>query len=51
MATATANMPRLKARYREEIVPALQEEFKFKNIMQVRPDQDCCEHGCRRSRT
>ncbi|MGB4324233.1 MAG: 50S ribosomal protein L5 [Candidatus Nanopelagicales bacterium] len=28
-------MPRLKARYREEIVPALQEEFKFKNIMQV----------------
>jgi large subunit ribosomal protein L5 len=35
MATATANMPRLKARYREEIVPALQEEFKFKNIMQV----------------
>lgn len=35
MATATTNMPRLKARYREEIVPALQEEFKFKNVMQV----------------
>ncbi|MCF8530197.1 MAG: 50S ribosomal protein L5 [Candidatus Nanopelagicales bacterium] len=35
MATATTSTPRLKARYREEIVPALQEEFKFKNIMQV----------------
>ena len=35
MATATTNMPRLKARYREEIVPALQEEFNFKNVMQV----------------
>lgn len=35
MATATTSMPRLKARYREEIVPALQDEFKFKNIMQV----------------
>lgn len=28
-------MPRLKSRYREEIVPALQEEFSFENIMQV----------------
>jgi large subunit ribosomal protein L5 len=28
-------MPRLKARYREEIVPALQEQFSFENIMQV----------------
>lgn len=36
MATATTTtMPRLKARYREEIVPALQNEFHFKNIMQV----------------
>lgn len=35
MATATTSTPRLKARYREEIVPALQEEFKFKNVMQV----------------
>jgi large subunit ribosomal protein L5 len=35
MATATATMPRLKARYREEIVPALESEFKFSNIMQV----------------
>jgi large subunit ribosomal protein L5 len=28
-------MPRLKVRYREEIVPALREEFGFPNIMQV----------------
>jgi large subunit ribosomal protein L5 len=28
-------MPRLKARYREEIVPALREEFAFGNVMQV----------------
>lgn len=36
MATATTtDMPRLKARYREEIVPALQNEFHFTNIMQV----------------
>ena len=27
--------PRLKTRYREEIVPALREEFAFSNIMQV----------------
>jgi large subunit ribosomal protein L5 len=27
--------PRLKTRYREEIVPALQSEFEIKNIMQV----------------
>jgi large subunit ribosomal protein L5 len=27
--------PRLKTRYREEIVPALQTEFEIKNIMQV----------------
>ena len=31
----TATMPRLKARYREEIIPELQKEFNFKNIMQV----------------
>ena len=36
MTTMTQNqMPRLKARYREEIVPALQEQFSFENIMQV----------------
>jgi large subunit ribosomal protein L5 len=27
--------PRLKARYREEILPALQSEFEIKNVMQV----------------
>jgi large subunit ribosomal protein L5 len=31
----TATMPRLKARYREEIIPELQKEFSFGNIMQV----------------
>lgn len=31
----TATVPRLKARYREEIVPELQKEFNFGNIMQV----------------
>jgi large subunit ribosomal protein L5 len=37
MSTATTEKvtPRLKARYREEIVPALREEFSFGNIMQV----------------
>jgi large subunit ribosomal protein L5 len=33
-ATETA-IPRLKTRYREEIVPALREEFAFANVMQV----------------
>ena len=32
---AQSTMPRLKSRYREEIVPALQEQFTFDNIMQV----------------
>ncbi len=36
MATTTASdMPRLKARYRAEIVPALLSEFEFVNVMQV----------------
>ena len=36
MSTATeTSAPRLKTRYREEIVPALREEFAFPNIMQV----------------
>jgi large subunit ribosomal protein L5 len=37
MATATTDreMPRLKARYRAEMVPALMGEFSFGNIMQV----------------
>ncbi|MBB1483736.1 50S ribosomal protein L5 [Tessaracoccus sp. MC1865] len=35
-ATATTNaMPRLKTRYREEIVPALQQEFDYANVMQI----------------
>jgi large subunit ribosomal protein L5 len=36
MATATeTKAPRLKQRYRAEIVPALREQFEFANIMQV----------------
>ena len=34
MTTATS-MPRLKARYREEIKPALQEQFSYGNAMQI----------------
>ena len=34
-ATETYAGPRLKARYREEIVPALRNEFHYANIMQV----------------
>ena len=35
-ATATPKtMPRLKAKYRETIVPALQDEFNYANVMQV----------------
>jgi large subunit ribosomal protein L5 len=34
--TASAKVtPRLKTRYREEILPALQSEFEIKNVMQV----------------
>ncbi len=32
---AAKTPPRLKARYREEIVPALREQFGFANVMQV----------------
>ncbi len=35
MTSATTAAPRLKARYREEIVPALKTEFAFANTMQV----------------
>jgi large subunit ribosomal protein L5 len=31
----TRELPRLKQRYREEILPALQSEFDIKNVMQV----------------
>ena len=34
-ATTETTTPRLKARYRAEIIPALREEFAFANIMQV----------------
>ena len=36
--TATAaptSMPRLKAKYRETIVPAMQDEFNYANVMQI----------------
>jgi large subunit ribosomal protein L5 len=35
MTTDTSTAPRLKARYREEIIPALQQEFDITNVMQV----------------
>ncbi|RYB93340.1 50S ribosomal protein L5 [Nocardioides oleivorans] len=35
MAETTTEIPRLKTRYREEIVPALRSEFEIANIMQV----------------
>jgi len=33
--TETNTAPRMKARYREEIVPALREQFSYGNVMQV----------------
>jgi large subunit ribosomal protein L5 len=33
--TQTTEIPRLKARYREEIIPALRSEFDIANVMQV----------------
>jgi len=35
VSTETAEIPRLKARYREEILPALREEFHYANVMQA----------------
>jgi len=35
MSTAVTEIPRLKAQYRADIVPALQAEFNFENPMQV----------------
>src|SRR6185369_5357240 len=32
---AVSSKPRLKARYREEIVGKLRDEFKYENVMQV----------------
>ena len=34
-AGTTAAAPRLKTRYREEILPALREQFEYSNVMQV----------------
>ena len=33
--TVTREVPRLKTRYREEIVPALREQFQYSNAMQI----------------
>ena len=33
--TEASTVPRLKQRYRDEIKPALQEQFSFDNVMQV----------------
>jgi large subunit ribosomal protein L5 len=33
--SAAVQVPRLKQRYRDEIVPALQEQFAYRNLMQV----------------
>ena len=33
--TTSLQTPRLKTRYREEIIPALQEQFTYSNVMQV----------------
>jgi large subunit ribosomal protein L5 len=35
MTTAEKTLPRLKGRYREEILPAMREEFGYKNVMQI----------------
>src|SRR5438046_1836549 len=34
-ADRTTTRPRLQTRYREEIVPAMQEQFRYANVMQV----------------
>ena len=35
MADTNTNVPRLKARYQSEIIPALVKEFNYKNVMQA----------------
>jgi hypothetical protein len=50
-ATTERTAPRLKAKYRDEIKSALQEQFSYGNVMQVpRRRQGRREHGCRRRR-
>ena len=47
-ATAEKTLPRLKQKYRQEIAPALHQEFGYDNVMQIpRVDQDRGQHGCR----
>jgi large subunit ribosomal protein L5 len=35
MATAQSTLPRLKGRYRAEVLPAMREQFAYANVMQV----------------
>ena len=35
MANEKTNVPRLKTKYQEEVIPILQKEFGYKNVMQV----------------
>src|SRR4028118_909939 len=35
MSAPTRELPRMLARYRDEIVPALQSEFGYENVMQI----------------
>ncbi|MGI8848329.1 MAG: 50S ribosomal protein L5 [Candidatus Dormibacteria bacterium] len=35
MATATAQFPRLRQRYQDDVIPALVREFRYRNAMQV----------------
>ena len=35
MTAPTRELPRMLARYREEIAPALQSEFGYPNVMQI----------------
>ena len=49
MSAPTRELPRMLARYREDIAPALQSEFGYDNVMQIpRPDEDRRQHGRRR---
>ena len=46
--TTERTLPRLKQRYREEIAPALRDEFQIKNVMQTpKSGQDRGQYGCR----
>jgi len=49
MSAPTRELPRMLARYREEIAPALQSEFGYSNVMQI-PGlvEDRGQHGRRR---